>query len=258
MFRDARALAFPLDATRGRPAAPARSPAGGRRSTAIAIRARAREPRRGGGARPAGRAAQVPARRARAPSGPRSRGRAAAARRPAAQATGRAASPARGRWWGRGRAAARPQCRGRPGRNGFQPLAGSVAAALALGLAGWCPSASEHAGRRRRGGLGSHGGLLSARARYAPFPPMANMCSWESPGRHTRASASRSWPATRCWSPLPRWSSGAYRSPCGPSRADRAPRHGAARALAELAEGYGHDDVAQILDEWLDDRPGAT
>jgi hypothetical protein len=35
-------------------------------------------------------------------------------------------------------------------------------------------------------------------------------------------------------------------------------RHGAARALAELAEAYGHDDVAQILDEWLDDRPDAT
>ena len=35
-------------------------------------------------------------------------------------------------------------------------------------------------------------------------------------------------------------------------------RHGAARVLAELAEAYGHDDVAQILDEWLDDRPGAT
>jgi hypothetical protein len=25
-----------------------------------------------------------------------------------------------------------------------------------------------------------------------------------------------------------------------------------------LAEAYGHDDVAQILDEWLDDRPGDT
>ena len=35
-------------------------------------------------------------------------------------------------------------------------------------------------------------------------------------------------------------------------------RHGAARALAELTEAYGHDDVAQILHEWLDDRPGAA
>ena len=35
-------------------------------------------------------------------------------------------------------------------------------------------------------------------------------------------------------------------------------RHGAARALAELTEAYGHDDVAQILHEWLHDRPGAT
>ena len=35
-------------------------------------------------------------------------------------------------------------------------------------------------------------------------------------------------------------------------------RHGAARALAELAEAHGHDDVAQILDAWLNDRPRDT
>jgi len=35
-------------------------------------------------------------------------------------------------------------------------------------------------------------------------------------------------------------------------------RHGAARALAELAEAYGHNDVAQTLDDWLHDRPRAT
>ena len=34
-------------------------------------------------------------------------------------------------------------------------------------------------------------------------------------------------------------------------------RHGAARVLAEIAEAYGHDDVAQVLEDWLDD-PGAT
>jgi hypothetical protein len=35
-------------------------------------------------------------------------------------------------------------------------------------------------------------------------------------------------------------------------------RHGAARAPAELTEAHGHDDVAQLLDEWPDDRPGDT
>ena len=29
-------------------------------------------------------------------------------------------------------------------------------------------------------------------------------------------------------------------------------------ALVVLAEAYGHDDVAQILDEWLNDRPDDT
>jgi hypothetical protein len=32
------------------------------------------------------------------------------------------------------------------------------------------------------------------------------------------------------------------------------PGHGA----APLAEAHGHDDVAQILDAWLNDRPGDT
>ncbi|MGI8593974.1 MAG: hypothetical protein ACR2ML_06345 [Solirubrobacteraceae bacterium] len=35
-------------------------------------------------------------------------------------------------------------------------------------------------------------------------------------------------------------------------------RHGAARALAELAETYDRDDVAQVFDEWLDGSAGDT
>jgi len=32
-------------------------------------------------------------------------------------------------------------------------------------------------------------------------------------------------------------------------------RHGAARVLAELAEAYDRDDVAQVLDKWLEGSP---
>ncbi len=35
-------------------------------------------------------------------------------------------------------------------------------------------------------------------------------------------------------------------------------RHGAARVLAELAETYDRDDVAQVFDKWLEGSPGNT
>lgn len=39
----------------------------------------------------------------------------------------------------------------------------------------------------------------------------------------------------------------------GPAR-----RHGAARVLAELAESYDRDDIAQVLEEWLESSAGDT
>ena len=35
-------------------------------------------------------------------------------------------------------------------------------------------------------------------------------------------------------------------------------QYGAARVLAELADAYDRDDVAQVFDEWLESNPGDT
>jgi len=35
-------------------------------------------------------------------------------------------------------------------------------------------------------------------------------------------------------------------------------QYGAARVLAELAEAYDRDDVAQVFEEWLEGSPGDT